>query len=333
MPDFNRMANLKASPSTEDLRREIVVAVENGEISPEDAERKAREMGLGGFSRYPELNAFSAMDLDVWSLDMALAWIIWRTREKVEEYWLVSEAFGWGWKAIWQRPQIPTFGRMPTQTLSGYRLVPSRPNSIFSESGPSPLLFFCDRRTPQAKKRLDRVVAERALRSALIQSQLIASAKECSTEKIIDIPPREWSRFQYDTTAETRLFIPPERIYEPEDAEVLYKEIEVFKNDLTNLWPESGSDLESSVLAMQPTESQLEVEYEKWLSTQTKKMQIIGRWFLDEWKLHIRPIDDLGRARAISEYALRMGAKASPGDRTISRFFELVRPWLHENRP
>lgn len=326
MPDFNRMANLRASPSPEDLRREIVAAVENGEISPEDAEQKAREMGLGGFSRYPELNTLSAMELDVWSLDMALAWIIWRSREKVEEYWLDSDAFGWGWKAIWQRPQIPAFGRMPIQTLSGYRLVPSRPISIFSESRPNPLIFFSERKTPQAQERMDRTSAERALRSALIQSELIATARRCSNQAIMDIPSREWSRFQYDASAETELFIPLARLYEPEEVENLYREVTVLKSDVVRLWSESGSDYLTGDLV----ENTREDRYREWLLTKPNAQQVVGRFLLEVWDLDIKPITDGSRYNQVSAFAKTLGA-SPPSAKTISRFLESAKAWLLVN--
>jgi hypothetical protein len=331
--DFSQMSQLRAKPSAEEVRINIIMEVERGEISPLDAELKARKMGLDGFSRYPNPSAFTVMEQDVWSLDMALAWIIWRTPEKVEEYWPDSTAKCLGWQAIRQVPQKSGFGARPIKAVSGHQLVLLKHNSVFSETSPRAIFVFGEKPTPEAEQRLARTSAEKALRSALIHSQLTASARECSTDEIVDIPPREWPRLQYDTSTETELFIPPAKIYEPEDVEILYRDVTVFKNDVVRLWSQSGSDISAPIVSAQPVRSQLEIDYQVWLSQQPKSMQAIGRFFLEKWNLDILPIDDASRKAAIAKYTQGLGALAAPGDRTISRFFELVRPWLQDNRP
>lgn len=325
--DFSQMNELKAGPSLEELRQDLIVAVEHGEISPEAAELKVREMGLDGFSRYPNPSAFSAMAQDVWSLDMALAWIIWRTPEKVEEYWVDSRAKSMGWQPIRQLPQTRGFGTPPAQAVSGHQLVTSHQLSIFSESSPRRIFVFGEKPTPDAEERLERVSAEKALRSALIYSQLIASARKCSTEEIVDIPSREWSRFHYHASTETQLFIPPARRYEPEEVEILYREVTVLRNDVVRLWPESGPDYRTGELV----ENTREDRYLEWLSHQSNAYQVIGRFLLEEWNLDIRPITDGSRLNKVEAFAKALGA-SPPSEKTISRFIKSAKAWLGENR-
>ena len=199
-------------------------------------------------------------------------------------------------------------------------------NSIFSESGPSPLLFFSERKTPQAEERMDRTSAERALRNALIQSELIASARSCATGAIVDIPSREWPRFQYDTSAETELFIPPARLYEPEEVENLYREVKVLKSDVVRLWSETGSDYRTGELV----ENTREDRYRKWLLSQPNAQQVVGRFLLEEWKLDIRPMNEGRRYEFVSDFADALEV-TPPSEKTIARFIKSAKAWLLVN--
>jgi len=61
--------------------------VEKGGITPDDAEAKASELGIGPLASVPAPEAFDPMRLDLWTPCMALAWILWRSADKVREYW------------------------------------------------------------------------------------------------------------------------------------------------------------------------------------------------------------------------------------------------------
>jgi hypothetical protein len=344
---------MKNEPSSEELKHDIIVQVERGAMSPKSAELKAREMGLGSFSQSPNPATFSAMEQDVWSLDMALAWIIWRTPERVEEYWHDSQAKRWGWQPIkrsqqvhgFRPPRKPDFGPPKEQAISGHQLVPFRQRNIFSELASHQILVDGETPKPEAGERLGHIAAEKTLRSALIHSQLIASARKCSTEEIVDIPTREWPLLQYDTSTETELFIPPAKIYEPEEVDILYREVTVLKNDVVRLWSETGPDYRTGEFVENPRKEEtvieeestadekntIEYRYKEWLRQKPNSQQVVGRFLLEEWELDIRPVTDGSRYNAVSLFAVTLGA-SPPSEKTISRFIKSAKTWLQENR-
>lgn len=327
--DFDQMKLLQRQPEPEELRRDLLEHVLHGDVSPEELEREAIELGLGGFSGYPNPNAFPVMEEDVWSIDMALAWIIWRATEKVVEYWPRYRAACWGWEAVHQLTPKAEGGRL--LSVSGYRLVQFPQRSILSGNPLHGMLICNQQNAPRADEKLDRVAAEKAMRRALIDSQLVASAMDCETNKIVDIPAREWPRIQYSTSEGTELFIPPADFFEPEDVEPLYRDVTILRKDVLRLWPQSGTDFLSPQVETQPSAPVNEKAYRTWLATLPKTHQVVGRFFWDVWNLDIKPIDDESRRRLVEKYAKDVLEGAPPSARTIARFFDDVQLWLKAN--
>lgn len=327
--DFEQMKPLQRRPEPEELRQDLLEEVLHGDVSPEDAERKAIEWGLGGFSGCPNPNAFPVMEQDVWSFDMALAWIIWRATERVVEYWPRYRAACLGWEPIHQLTPKAEGGR--SLSVSGYRLVQFPQRSILSGNPMHGMLICNQQNAPRTDEKLDRTAAEKAFRRALIDSQLVASATDCETIKIVDIPAREWSRIHYSTSEGTELFIPPSDFFEPEDVEPLYRDVTVLRKDVLRLWPQSGPDFLAPRVEPQPSAFVSEKEYRTWLATLPKTHQVVGRFFWEVWNLDLKPIDDESRRRLVEKYAKDVLGGAPPSARTIARFFDDVQPWLKAN--
>jgi hypothetical protein len=73
--------------------------VRNGRITPEDAEKWAKDQGQEPFERKPVLPADEIMALEKWTAPMAAAWFIWRSPDAVRDQWDKARQ---GW-TIWER--------------------------------------------------------------------------------------------------------------------------------------------------------------------------------------------------------------------------------------
>ena len=73
------------------LRNCLIGRVQDGELTPDDAEAEAERKGLGTLQRIPSPDIFDPMPLDRWTLTMTLAWIAWREADAVREWWDVHQ--------------------------------------------------------------------------------------------------------------------------------------------------------------------------------------------------------------------------------------------------
>jgi hypothetical protein len=76
-----------------------ILEVGKGRLTPEEAERWAKDHGLESFARKPLVSAAEAMALEKWTAPMAAAWFIWRSPDAVRDQWSNARR---GWK-IWER--------------------------------------------------------------------------------------------------------------------------------------------------------------------------------------------------------------------------------------
>jgi hypothetical protein len=79
-------------------RREVIRMVEDGELSPAQAERIARQNKWGGFEIKPAASAFDPSRQPWWTLAMAVAWIVWRDYEYVRKVWSDYRKACWVWR-------------------------------------------------------------------------------------------------------------------------------------------------------------------------------------------------------------------------------------------
>lgn len=70
-----------------DRRNELLQRVLEGELAPQQAEEQAKAEGLEPFAFAPEHSAFNPMNEPLWTLPMALAWIMARNAEPVRWLW------------------------------------------------------------------------------------------------------------------------------------------------------------------------------------------------------------------------------------------------------
>ena len=64
-------------------RDELIERAKFGEISGDEADAEAVQLGLGSLSRRPDPNEFRPEELSHWTLPMVLAWVAYRDLEVV----------------------------------------------------------------------------------------------------------------------------------------------------------------------------------------------------------------------------------------------------------
>jgi hypothetical protein len=74
-------------PYALDPRDQILDRASRGEITPDEAEAEAAQLGLRPFAHMPEPAKFNPMSQPWWTLGMAAAWVIWRTPTAVRHVW------------------------------------------------------------------------------------------------------------------------------------------------------------------------------------------------------------------------------------------------------
>jgi hypothetical protein len=87
--------------SQQDQRDKLLERAKYGEISGEEADAEAAQLGLGKLSCEPGPNEFSPEDQTQWTLPMAVAWIAYRELEVVREWSAPYRAKCYDWH--WQR--------------------------------------------------------------------------------------------------------------------------------------------------------------------------------------------------------------------------------------
>ena len=94
-------------PSDRDI---LIDKVQRGELTPQKAEAEAARVGLEPFEVGPNPADFDPMGEASWSLPMALAWIMWRSRDPVREMWdLYREKFRFWVPQRWQVSDGPIY--------------------------------------------------------------------------------------------------------------------------------------------------------------------------------------------------------------------------------
>jgi hypothetical protein len=79
------------------VRDDIIDKVQRGEMTPQQAEAEAVRLGIKPFAVEPDPNEFDPFRETWWTLPMAVAWIAWRSPDKVRECWDPYRAECWDW--------------------------------------------------------------------------------------------------------------------------------------------------------------------------------------------------------------------------------------------
>lgn len=79
------------------VRDDIIDKVRRGEMTPPQAEAEAVRLSIKPFASEPDPAAFDPMCEAWWSLPMAIAWITWRSPDRVREFWEPYRSEYWDW--------------------------------------------------------------------------------------------------------------------------------------------------------------------------------------------------------------------------------------------
>jgi hypothetical protein len=67
-------------------RDDLIDDVRKGRLTPEQAEAEAARLSIGELARQPDRRAFKPMGEPFWTLPMAVAWIAWRSPDRVLDF-------------------------------------------------------------------------------------------------------------------------------------------------------------------------------------------------------------------------------------------------------
>lgn len=107
------------------MRAELLDRVRRGDFSREEAETEADRLGVGPLATRPDASAFDPRGKPWWTLAMALAWIVWRTLDKVLEFDGDYRAECLGWRPF--NGFVPVDDGQSAKRVQGYELAPLGP--------------------------------------------------------------------------------------------------------------------------------------------------------------------------------------------------------------
>jgi hypothetical protein len=81
------MTGIEKSEFVGSERDEVVMQLRRGEISREGAEAWARDNNQPPFIKRPDIDRFDPFEEPYWTTAMAVAWIIWGTKDAVRQHW------------------------------------------------------------------------------------------------------------------------------------------------------------------------------------------------------------------------------------------------------
>lgn len=208
-------------------RDNLISQVQRGELTPEQAEAKAKAIGCEPLAHLPEFPKFDPMLESRWTLPMAVAWIAWRDLKLVREQnsKFRSECTQW----------VPRQWRAPTDEGTrftehvGSFLEPLRPASVTRLSIFEKLQE--NRHTLTSTQQMPVDVAEKALWQALSESRVSAEALD-TNERPVEIPDHEWSYlrlFQENGNDVLK--------YRSFDADCAFSDVKLKRDELLRLWP------------------------------------------------------------------------------------------------
>ena len=197
-------------------------------MHPRDANQAAKDEGLRQFEETPDLEAFQVMEEWSWTLEMVLAWIIWRQPSRVTRYFAPFRQQVIYWRPILQRGEPSTFN-LEVLRPADLRIVENDSGWQFAypDEAEQVLLDFADAKNNLWKK--------------LAAGHLTCRAISKATLKPTEIPAVEWSYLDVARAGRG----PTELLFVP-SMEAAYSDLTFITSEVLAQWPsqpESGSTL------------------------------------------------------------------------------------------
>lgn len=170
-----------------DLRNELISLARYGEITPDEAEERAKAAGLPPFERSPKFPQCDPFAETRWSIVMTIAWIAWRdatfVRENSDEFCAMSTHW------IFQEWAEPVANGKKFERRAGWFLETWSVPTTIRLSLLEKILELQDE-LPRTRQ-MSILNAEKELWTALSEGLLVAEALKSGVP--VDVPPREWS--------------------------------------------------------------------------------------------------------------------------------------------
>src|SRR5215208_29522 len=169
-------------------RDDLIDKVRYGKLTPAQAEAEARLLGLEPLAKCPDPSEFNPMAEAWWSLPMAVAWIVWRSPNRVRQYWDAYRRECWDWHFHHWRVGVdgPVYDGYFLEERSPATLVRLRLSESFDDaddSEPKPMMSLGE--------------AQHACWQALQEGLLQATGLSRQTGERTPIPAHEWRDLEY----------------------------------------------------------------------------------------------------------------------------------------
>lgn len=173
-------------------RDEIIEMVEEGSLEPSKADKLAADEGLRPLSFIPDANDFDVMNIASWTLEMTVAWIIWRDGAEIAPYYERFVEKCVDWKRLPVRFVAKAPGQRP-QPVSRYELGQREKPGLQAVKEGSGWRYQVKVDKGSAVPRyVEYNDAIRVLRARLEEGSLVAHGVKIENLRPSEIEPFEW---------------------------------------------------------------------------------------------------------------------------------------------
>lgn len=228
----------KKQHSFTEFREDILANVAAGRMHPSQAEELARQKGLKPFESKPDPTHYDINKVAIWSLEMVIAWLIWRNEAKVvlfyerfRENWIA-----WQFSGMVRGKRNPDRPRAPPRPLRTFVLDKCGPATLKDVDEESVSSVPNGRDINQPKLLLNYAEALNELIDHLVDGSLTAHGIKFETNRPFAIPAHEWRYLKLQTLGESSF------AYMPPEPQPTYRKITFERSTVLSIWQSSKPD-------------------------------------------------------------------------------------------
>jgi hypothetical protein len=223
-------------------RDNLIGKVLYGEMTPSEAEAEAAHLKIGPLECRPDAKNFDPMEETFWTLPMAVAWIAYRTEDKVREWWDPYRAECWDWHfRKWQLGfDGPIYEGYALEQRSGATLARLRLSDLYDRASRDVAELTMS--VKDAKEAALWV----ALREGMIKALGVDPHKGVRDE----IPAHLWHDLECHEERDRDVVQTPMTSPGPG---IRYEQVIVWRKAITGMWPDKMPPLPTLPETMSPT--------------------------------------------------------------------------------